>query len=178
MGELVGGQRTATADLDVEGAAGPAFPEFFEGESERLLRALIVVTGDPHEAEDIAQEAFTRVLARWERVSAMDDPAGYLHRTAMNVLRSRYRRAKVALQRAVTSSPTADVFETIELRDTAMHVLSTLTPRQRAALVLTEAFGYSGEETARMLGIKATTVWALTHQARASLQRTSEAHDD
>lgn len=34
-----------------------------------------------------------KVLERWERVKDLEDPAGYLHRTAMNAFRSRYRRA-------------------------------------------------------------------------------------
>lgn len=60
----------------------PAFEPFFEEQKERLLRILSVITGSGTEAEDLAQEAFTRVFERWETVAAMDDPAGYLHRTA------------------------------------------------------------------------------------------------
>ena len=44
-------------------------------------------------------------------------------------------------------------------------------------MVLTEALGYSGEEAGQLLGIKASTVWALTHQARAALQGTTEVTD-
>lgn len=58
-----------------------------------------------------------------------------------------------------------------------MKALAGLTPRQRAALVLTEALGYSGEETGRLLGIRASTVYALTHQARAALRADLEATD-
>jgi len=43
--------------------------------------------------------------------------------------------------------------------------------------VLTEALGYSGEEAGLLLGIKASTVWALTHQARATLKGTVEGTD-
>ena len=64
----------------------------------------------------------------------------------------------------------------MEDRDAA-RVLGALTARQRAALVLTEALGYSGEEAGRFLGIKVSTVWALTHQAREALQGTVEATD-
>jgi RNA polymerase sigma factor (sigma-70 family) len=175
MGELV--TRRSAAEADATDAAAVSFRSFFEQESERLLRALIVVTGSSHEAEDIAQEAFTRVLERWERVGAMTDPAGYLHRTAMNVLRSRFRRTKVAVTRAISIESAPDAFEALARHDEAVEALARLTPRQRAALVLTEALGYTGEETARMLGIKASTVWALTHQARTTLRRTPEAHD-
>jgi RNA polymerase sigma factor (sigma-70 family) len=154
-----------------------SFEAFFEDEKDRLLRALSVITGSRGEAEDLAQEAFTRVFERWETVGTMDDPAGYLQRTAMNLFRSQYRRARIALKRAAALAPERDVFEVVEDRDAATQALARLTPRQRAALVLTEALGYSGEEAGRLLGIKASTVWALTHQARASLRGTMEATD-
>lgn len=155
----------------------PAFESFFEEQSERLLRALSLITGSRAEAEDLAQEAFTKVFERWDRVGPMDDPAGYLHRTAMNLFRNHYRRTRVRLARTVGLGPDQDVFKPVEDRDAAARALGSLTPRQRAALVLTEALGYSGEETGRLLGIKASTVWALTHQARAALRGTVEAID-
>jgi RNA polymerase sigma factor (sigma-70 family) len=154
-----------------------AFESFFEEQKERLLRTLSIITGSSAEAEDLTQEAFTKVFERWDTVAAMDDPAGYLHRTAMNLFRNQYRRTRVALTRAVGAGPEQDVFKAVEDRDAAARALGALTPRQRAALVLTEALGYSGEETGQLLGIKASTVWALTHQARAALQGTVEASD-
>lgn len=154
------------------------FERFFEQENERLLRALSVITGSRREAEDLAQEAFVKVFERWDIVAAMDEPAGYLHRTAMNLFRNQYRRARVAIGRAAGYGPQQDVFKPVEDRDAAARALGALTARQRAALVLTEALGYSGEETGRLLGIKASTVWALTHQARTALRPTVEATDD
>jgi len=37
--------------------------------------------------------------------------------------------------------------------------------------------GYSGEEAGQLLGVKASTVWALTHQARSALMGSVEATD-
>ena len=84
--------------------------------------------GSRAEAEDLAQEAFTKVFERWETVGLMEDPVGYLHRTAMNLFRSQYRRARVALKRAVRLAPEQDVFKAIEDRDVATHALASLTP--------------------------------------------------
>jgi len=153
------------------------FEEFFEFEKDRLLRVLSLITGSRAEAEDLSQEAFTRVFERWDTVATMKDPAGYLHRTAMNLFRSQYRRAARGLKRAIGVAPAQDVFQHIEDRHVAAKALAALTPRQRAALVLTEALGYSGEETGRLLGIRASTVYALTHQARAALRANLEATD-
>jgi RNA polymerase sigma-70 factor (ECF subfamily) len=150
---------------------GEAFEEFFAAQSGNLLRILTVITGSRLEAEDIVQEAFTRVFQHWDRVREMENPAGYLERTAMNVFRSQYRRATVAVRRTIGTAPEQDAFEAIEDRDVATRALAILTPRQRAAVVLTEGLGYSGDETARLLGIKPSTVWALTHQARGALAK-------
>jgi RNA polymerase sigma factor (sigma-70 family) len=153
------------------------FEGFFAAEKDRLIRILCVITGSRSEAEDIAQEAFTRVFEKWERIAGIENPGGYLERTAMNVFRNQYRRAGLAVRRTVRLAPEQDVFQLVEDRDVASRALAQLTPKQRAALVLTEALGYSGEEAGRLLGIKASTVWALTHQARTALQKTQEATD-
>jgi RNA polymerase sigma factor (sigma-70 family) len=177
MGEVTGIREARGGPGESMAAEPVTFEGFFEDQKERLLRILSVITGSRAEAEDLAQEAFTRVFERWEKVAAMEDPAGYLHRAAMNLFRNQYRRARVGLARTVGLGPEQDVFKPVEDRDAAARALGALTPRQRAALVLTEALGYSGEETGRLLGIKASTVWALTHQARAALRGTLEAID-
>jgi RNA polymerase sigma factor (sigma-70 family) len=176
MGDVAELRPTWKAPAEAMDTEPATFESFFEEQRERLLRILSIITGSRAEAEDLAQEAFTRVFERWETVAAMEDPAGYLHRTAMNLFRNQYRRARVALARTVGLAE-QDVFKPVEDRDAAARALGSLTPRQRAALVLTEALGYSGEEAGRLLGIKASTVWALTHQARAALRGTVEAID-
>lgn len=125
--------------------------------------------------KDIAQDAFLKVLERWDRVAAMDDPAGYLHRTAMNLFRNRYRRARRIARRAFAARPPEDVFEPVERRDAVDRALTTLSRRQRAAIVLVEGLGYRSEEAGSMLGIKASTVRALLFQARSSLKRSQSA---
>ena len=163
--------------LEAMGADLLMFDDFFEEQKDRLLRVMSIITGSTAEAEDLAQEAFTKVFERWDQVGSMEDPAGYLHRTAMNLFRNQYRRTRVALSRVVGFGPEQDVFKPVEDRDAAARALGALTPRQRAALVLTEALGYSGEEAGQLLGIKASTVWALTHQARTELHGTREVTD-
>ena len=155
-----------------------SFDEFFLDESDRLLRALCFITGSRALAEDIAQDSFTKLYERWDVVGVMEDPAGYLHRTAMNMFRNEYRRSKRSLKRAVLArSESDDVFAAVEDRDVLTHALSRLTDRQRAALVLTEVLGYSGQEAGELLGIKSSTVYALTHQARAALGLGEEVRD-
>jgi len=68
-----------------------AFEEFFLAQHERLFQALYLLTGDRSEADDLAQEALLRAYERWDRVGAMDSPAGYVYRMGLNLHRSGLR---------------------------------------------------------------------------------------
>jgi RNA polymerase sigma factor (sigma-70 family) len=115
------------------------------------------------------QDAFLKLWERWDRIHTIDDPVGYLFRVAMNGFRMRARRAKMAARRLVLLEPARDPYDDIELRDDVRRMLG-LPHRQRAALVLTEIFGYSSEQAAQILGIRPTTVRVLASQGRAALR--------
>jgi RNA polymerase sigma factor (sigma-70 family) len=176
-------RETVTAgDPRVDAGEEPAsartdFEDLFHLHHDELFRAMWLVTRNRHEAEEIAQDAFLRVLERWNRVRSVEDPAGYLYRTAMNVFRSRRRRAAVALRRAVGQLPQEDGLAEVEEREAVVRVLAPLSPRQRAAIVLTDLLGLSSEEAGRALGIKAVTVRVLAGRARAALREEMERHE-
>src|SRR5215468_11067613 len=104
-------EQTAASDetLD-ELEASRTFETFYEAEARTLFRRLWLVTGNRAEAEELMQDAFLKVWERWDRVGGMDDPVGYLYRTAMNLFRKRYRRAMLAVRRSVGLAPTNDDF--------------------------------------------------------------------
>jgi RNA polymerase sigma-70 factor (ECF subfamily) len=154
----------------------PAFEAFFERQHGDLFAALWLITRNRHEAEEIAQDAFLRLWERWERVALMDDPQGYLYRTAMNVFRSRARRASMALRRVAHASPVDDAVAAVESREMLVHALASLTPRERAAVVLTDVLGYTSEEAGRWLRIKPVTVRVLASRGRGRLRQ--EVSDD
>jgi RNA polymerase sigma-70 factor (ECF subfamily) len=156
-------------DAPLEGGAS-SFESFFSAERKRLFGALVLVTGNRYEAEEIMQEAFLRIWERWDRVSVMDRPTGFLYRTAMNVFRNRTRRATLALRRVVQAAPVEDVFSTVDDRDAVVRALRELTPKQRAAIVLTAYGGLTSEEAAGALGLKPVSVRALANRARAELR--------
>ena len=84
--------------------ASRTFETFYQTEARTLFRRLWLVTGNRAEAEELMQDAFLRVWERWERVGGMDNPLGYLYRTAMNLFRKRYRRATLVVRRTVSGS--------------------------------------------------------------------------
>jgi RNA polymerase sigma-70 factor (ECF subfamily) len=146
------------------------FEEFYAANRTRLYTALCLVTGNRQEAEEITQDAFLRVFERWDRVATMDDADGYLFRVGMNQFRNRYQRARLALRRTFLPVRTVDELAEVETRDEVVRLLQRLTPRERAAVVLTAIVDLSAEEAGRLLGIEASTVRALATRARAHMR--------
>jgi RNA polymerase sigma-70 factor (ECF subfamily) len=171
MGETA---RPGVVGMDIHEAAFPPVPfeGFFEQERDRLYRALWLVTRNRFEAEELTQEAFVRVLERWDRISLMDDPRAYLFRTAMNAFRTSYGQALLAAKRAMKPLPVDDSIAQIDERDAAVRALARLSPRQRAAVVLTDMLGFRSEEAARMLGIRASTLRMHASRAHTALKET------
>src|SRR5688572_140572 len=119
----------ATSDRGDALSDAPTFEAFFTEERHRLLRALYVVTRNAQEAEEIMQDSFLDVWERWDRVSAMDSPVGYLFRTAMNRQRSGIRRAVRAARRVIRTAEGGDEFARAEERDVLARALTRLPSR-------------------------------------------------
>jgi len=170
----------AAAAEEPDRSNGPAgdFESFFRAHNVALFRALWLVTRNRAEAEEIMQDAFLRIWERWPRVSGLPDPTGYLYRTAMNVFRSRVRRAAVAIRRSVRAMPPDDLLEAVEGRDAAVRAMASLTPRQRAAVVLTDVLGLTSNEAAEALGVRPATVRVLAARGRERLRESMTEGDD
>ncbi len=148
---------------------GLDFEEFFGEHYGTLAAAMLLMSGDPAEAEDVAQEAMARVFERWSRVRAMDSAAGYLYRTAVNVYRSRLRRLAVRT-RHLLAPPERDELAASETRNEVLAMLGELPVAQRQALVLVEWLGLSAQEAGRALGIEAVSVRGRLHRARSTMR--------
>ena len=170
MDESAGVVRTAPLESSEIPDLASSFQLFVEDESARFHGALRLLTRDRIEAEDLMQDAFLKVWERWEHVQTLDDPTGYLYRTAMNLHRKHLRRAAVAVRHAVRPRPPRDHLDDVESRDLVLRTLATLTPRQRMSLVLTDLLDYSSEDAGRLMGVKANTVRVLASQGRAALR--------
>lgn len=179
---MIGGPLRIVADGPVpEDAAASAehassdtlsFDAFFRTEASGLYGSLCLITRDRAEAEDLLQETFLAVWERWERVSAMENPSGYLYRVALNGARKRFRRSALALRRVRLGRDRSDPIDEADARTVVGRALGTLTPRQRMAIVLTDLLGYSTRETSRLMSIREGTVRALASQARAAMRKT------
>ncbi|MGH2642003.1 MAG: sigma-70 family RNA polymerase sigma factor [Actinomycetota bacterium] len=154
-----------------------SFEDLFRSERTRLFRALCVLTGNRAEAEDLAQDAFVRVWSTWDRVGAMDDPTGYLYRTAMNGARSRYRRSVLAVKRQLRPRAHRDELSMADDRVELARSLARLTSKQRAAIVLLDLLGLSSDEAGAVLGMSPGTVRTQASRGRAELRRQAGEND-
>jgi RNA polymerase sigma-70 factor, ECF subfamily len=162
--------------IEVEGVVASeaplSFDEFFLEQNDRLYRALYFVTGSRQDAEELMQDAFLKLWERWDRIGEIADAEGYLYRVAFNGFRMRLRRAKTAARHLAPSSPPTNPFEDVEVKEDVRQLLEQLSRRQRAAIVLTDVYGYSSEQAGTMMGIRPTTVRVLVSQGRAVLRAT------
>jgi len=150
--------------------AAVEFEDFYRDEYASVARALVLVAGSLGAAEELAQEAFARTYERWERVSAMASPAGYVYRAALNLHRSRLRRAAVALRLAPRASSAAVAPSEPGVRHEVREMLASLPRTQREALMLVEWLGYTAEEAASILGVRPSSVRGRLHRARQTLR--------
>jgi RNA polymerase sigma-70 factor (sigma-E family) len=137
------------------------FDEFVRSRSAALLRYGFVLTGNPHDAADLAQEALARLGEAWPRVRHKVDPEGYVRTTMARLHISRWRRLR--RERLVGQVPERGYIDhglSDAEADTGRlwQALAALPRRQRAVLVLRYYEHRSDEEIATLLGIARGTV--------------------
>jgi RNA polymerase sigma-70 factor (ECF subfamily) len=159
-----------------EAEAPPDFTAFFAEEHRGLFKALYFVTGNRADAQELMQEAFLALWERWDTIDRIHDPTGYLFRVALNGFRMRARAARRTARRLVAIDPSYDPFDEIDLREDVRRMLRLLPPRQRAALVLLDLYGYGSEDAAEIMRIRPSTVRALATQGRAVLRTAGGPH--
>jgi RNA polymerase sigma-70 factor (ECF subfamily) len=161
-----------------EGSARPLDPQRLGDHVDRLYRAALAMCGNPHDAEDLVQETYARVLAR-PRFLRHDDDLGYLLRvlrnTFVNRLRSQQRRPaplelddeRDGLPRATDPRHPEAALEVHEL----LGAIAALPDDQRDAVVAIDVVGLSYREAARALRTKEATITTRLHRGRARLSQ-------
>ncbi|MEW6567363.1 MAG: sigma-70 family RNA polymerase sigma factor [Chloroflexota bacterium] len=149
------------------------FPELYRYARFRL--------GDNSSAEDVASEAFVRLL---EAVADGRGPEsslrGWLIGTAANLINMHFRRAYRRPQEQLSDELISDgpdpaaSAEGIEQRHVLRRALRRLTPEQQHVLALRFGGGYSLEETAALMHKRPNAIKALQFRALAALRRGME----
>jgi RNA polymerase sigma-70 factor, ECF subfamily len=168
-------------DHATSGAGDPVFTALWEAHRRRMLDLAFRMLLDFPDAEDVVQEAFTR-LARAD-IAGIDDPEGWLvvvtSRLCLDRLRTRRRRPADALDlaedpfdpHALDPSGQVALVDNITM---AMHaLLERLSPAERTSFVLHDVFQYSFEEVAIVVGRSPASCRQLASRARRTLQAES-----
>jgi RNA polymerase sigma-70 factor (ECF subfamily) len=171
LGAAVGGRLSASAEAAARRTGPAAFEAAVRPHYANLVRRLVVVLGDPADAEDTAQEAYLRAFRSWDRFDGAD-VRGWLYtialRLAFNQLR-RHRR-RVAAMRHFTPRHVEEPTWTDPADPDLWAALARLDARTRSALLLNVVDGYTQREIAGMLDVAEGTVASWLSRARATLR--------
>jgi len=145
-----------------------------ETHQHRIYGFALSLSGNPADADDIAQDAFIRAhkaLAGYEPERIRDlKVSAWLHRIALNVFRNRVRRKlRDTVPLDSVAEPHANGLGPDELHELRTAVLR-LPPRYREAVVLRHVQGFSYDEIADVLGVPAGTAKSDVHRALSILK--------
>lgn len=159
----------------------PVVDALWKAHRRRMLDIAFRILVDLGDAEDVVQEAFSR-LARTD-LATLDDAEAWLvavtGRLCVDRLRRRQRRPTDALDTATDrlDPRAADPADQVTLVDNvtlAMHVLlERLTPAERTAFVLHDVFRYPFDEVAAIVGRSPAACRQLASRARQALRAES-----
>lgn len=160
----------------MDAATRATFDEFARSRMPALLRFAHALTGDPHTAADLVQDALERTVLAWPRVTRQDDPEAYVRRAIVNKHISRWRRLR--REHLTASVPETSYVPAAGHDDDLWAALTTLPPRQRAVIVLRYYEDLSEAQTAETLGCSVGTVKSQASKALAKLRRQVRPDDD
>ena len=157
------------------------FRPFFDRWYPRLVSYLRAKIGDADLAEDIAQEAFVRLLDETPR-----DPAAWLFVVANRLMIddariARGRRRHLTLLRVEASDRTGPSAEQALARSEAiasLHRALAALPERERELVLLHHAGWRYREIAEHLGVAASSVGSLLTRAERRLASSLEGSND
>ena len=139
-----------------------SFSEFMADKGPRIQQALMASLG-PDAGQEAAAEAFSYGWEHWERLVAMENPAGYLYRVG----RTRGRRLMRRLRPGRPSRP-MDLTPWVE--PALAGALEDLTEMQRVATLLVHAGSWSFAEVGELLGVDRGTVKKHAERGLAKLR--------
>ncbi len=156
----------------------PGFAVFFTAEYPRVVHSLMRAGATYEEAEDATQDAMQELLRMWPDCKS---PAGWVRTVAWHAYckkaeRNRKRLALESRNARLSASVSADRAEPDE-HQKVLEILRGLPPRQGQVLAL-HLDGYSAQEIAALLGVKASTVRSNLRHALATLRTMLENYEE
>lgn len=157
-------------------SADEALEQLYAAHWRRLVRLSVLLVRDRATAEEVVQDAFVAVHARWGRLRDPERALSYLRQAVVNRSRSALRhRAVVARHLAAATGPedVPGADETTldrQRRDRVLDALRALPRRQREVLALRYYLDLSEADIADTLGISPGAVKSHASRGAASLR--------
>ena len=143
----------------------------FHARTARALRAYVYrVVGNASDADDIAQEAFLRILRTDIPADSEEHLRRYLYRVASNLIVDRWRRRRHEMGEERIVNEPASPRPRYEDDAAVAKIFAELKPRDRALLWLAYVEGESHEEIASSLGVGRRGVKVMLFRARRRLR--------
>jgi len=143
----------------------------FHARTARALRAYVYrVVGNASDADDIAQEAFLRILRTDIPADSEEHLRRYLYRVASNLVVDRWRRRRHEMGEERILNEPASPRPRYEDDAAVAKIFAELKPRDRALLWLAYVEGESHEEIASSLGVGRRGVKVMLFRARRRLR--------
>ena len=155
------------------------FEAVMRAHERQVLGTAFRLLGRMEDAQDAAQEVFTRLFRHLKSFDSDEDVARWLYRVTVNVCHDvwKKRRPMSDITELNLASGVADP-ETaageLERQRAVVNGLATLAHKERAALVLREVEGLSTREVAEILGSSEVTVRTQICTARMKLKKFTE----
>lgn len=150
-------------------AATADVADLYASTGRRLVGLLVTVGASPALAEDLLQEAYARLVPRWDAVRHYDNPEAWVGTVALRLYLSHQRRGRLFRRRAPLlqadesgAGPTPD-------RVAVEVALATLPTQQRIAVVTYYLLDLSVTEITSTLRVPSGTVKSRLSRARTHL---------
>jgi RNA polymerase sigma-70 factor (ECF subfamily) len=151
-----------------------AFRIFYERTSRPLWAYLSRVTGSAQQADDLLQETYYRFLRARRDYDSDDHRRNTLYRIATNLTRDAHRRevhlpGSVPLGEETSGSVVwtgQDALDRAQARTDVARAFARMKPRERQLLWLAYAQGFTHQEIAAAIGVKAASIKLMLWRAR------------
>jgi RNA polymerase sigma-70 factor, ECF subfamily len=151
------------------------FEHFYQASYGRTVAMLAGLTGSLYEAEDVAQEAYSRALARWSRLRGYDVPEAWVRKVALRLAidsARRMRRSLAATVRLAAQRPPAGSEPADDLKFSPLGAaLASLPVHERQVVVLHYITDLSVDTIAAECGLPVGTVKTRLGIARRHLEQ-------
>ena len=165
------------AILRCKGGDPAGLEVLFELHQLAVLRTAYGIVGNGHLAEDVTQQVFVELFTAIRRFDPDRPFAPWLYRIVVNISLKEVRRCnhRVLPLEEAADLPSIDplpdlIAEEAEARRFIWAAVRTLTPKQRAAVVLRYYHGFSEADMAVSLGCRRGTVKSRLHSALRQLE--------